>query len=436
MKIAAIIAEYNPFHKGHQFQIEETRRLTGADYVLVVMSGDFVQRGAPALCNKYLRTKMTLLGGADIVLELPSLYATSSAEYFAQGGVTLLDKLGVIDYLSFGSECGDIHAMTACAEQLLFTDDAQEKQISDLVSQGLSYPLARQQVLLAALPVKNDTASSVADDMTALLSSPNNILGLEYCKSLLTLKSNIQPITIKRKGSEYHDNSLSIDRMHFASASAIRHALNSYSTDYLCHLPDTVLSLFKEHQIVDTFITEDDFSLLLYYKLLSEQKTGFTDYLDCSEELSFKIKKYLPEYRSYSQFCDLLKSKNLTYTRISRTLLHILLNRKTPVSYSVPMPQRALTIPYARLLGFRKDASEVLSAIKKNSSIPLISNVADAMTLLTEEGADMLLQDIYACDVYEAVFSQKATIAFGNGCINTHKRDPLNEYKQSPVIVH
>lgn len=434
MKIAAIIAEYNPFHKGHEFQIKETRRITGADYILIVMSGDFVQRGTPALCNKYLRTRMALENGADVVLELPSLYATSSAEYFAQGGVSLLDKLGVIDYLSFGSECGDIRLITNCAKELLFTEQ-QEKQISALVAQGVSFPLARQQVFLEMLHTNSGTASSSSDDIAALLSSPNNILGLEYCKSLLALNSNIQPVTIRRKGSEYHDNILSEDNFHFASASAIRHAIYDKSSDYLCHLPDSVASLFEEHKILDTFITEDDFSLLLYYKLLSEQKAGFTGYLDCSVELSNKIKKYLPEYRSYSQFCDLLKSKNLTYTRISRTLLHILLNRKTPVSYSVPMPQRTLTVPYARLLGFRKDASEVLSAIKKNSSIPLISNVADAMTLLTEDGFSMLSQDIYACDIYEAVYSQKVNSAYGNGNFNSLKKEPLNEYKQSPVIV-
>lgn len=434
MKIAAIIAEYNPFHKGHEFQIKETRRITGADYILIVMSGDFVQRGTPALCNKYLRTRMALENGADVVLELPSLYATSSAEYFAQGGVSLLDKLGVIDYLSFGSECGDIRLITNCAKELLFTEQ-QEKQISALVAQGVSFPLARQQVFLEMLHTNSGTSSSSSDDMAALLSSPNNILGLEYCKSLLALNSNIQPVTIRRKGSEYHDNILSEDNFHFASASAIRHAIYDKSSDYLCHLPDSVASLFKEHKILDTFITEDDFSLLLYYKLLSEQKAGFTGYLDCSEELSSKIKKYLPEYRSYRQFCDLLKSKNLTYTRISRTLLHILLNRKTPVSYSVPMPQRTLTIPYARLLGFRKDASEVLSAIKKNSSIPLISNVADGVSILEEEGFSMLSQDIDACDIYEAVYSQKVNSASGNDNFNSLKKEPLNEYKQSPVIV-
>ena len=434
MKIAAIIAEYNPFHKGHEFQIEETKRQTGADYVIALMSGNFVQRGAPALCNKYLRTKMALENGADVVLELPSLYATSSAEYFAQGGVSLLDKLGVIDYLSFGSECGDIRLITNFAKELLFNEQ-QEKQISALVAQGVSFPLARQQVFLEMLHTNSGTASSSSDDMAALLSSPNNILGLEYCKSLLALNSNIQPVTIRRKGSEYHDNILSEDNFHFASASAIRHAIYDKSSDYLCHLPDSVASLFEEHKILDTFITEDDFSLLLYYKLLSEQKAGFTGYLDCSVELSGKIKKYLPEYRSYSQFCDLLKSKNLTYTRISRTLLHILLNMKTPATFSVPMQNRTLSAPYARLLGFNKDASAVLSAIKKNSSIPLISNVADGASILSEEGFSMLSQDIYTCDIYEAVYSQKVNSAYGNGNFNSSKKEPLNEYKQSPVIV-
>ena len=434
MKIAAIIAEYNPFHKGHEFQIEETKRQTGADYVIALMSGNFVQRGAPALCNKYLRTKMALENGADVVLELPSLYATSSAEYFAQGGVSLLDKLGVIDYLSFGSECGDIRLITNFAKELLFNEQ-QEKQISALVAQGVSFPLARQQVFLEMLHTNSGTASSSSDDMAALLSSPNNILGLEYCKSLLALNSNIQPVTIRRKGSEYHDNILSEDNFHFASDSAIRHAIYDKSSDYLCHLPDSVASLFEEHKILDTFITEDDFSLLLYYKLLSEQKAGFTGYLDCSVELSGKIKKYLPEYRSDSQFCDLLKSKNLTYTRISRTLLHILLNMKTPATFSVPMQNRTLSAPYARLLGFNKDASAVLSAIKKNSSIPLISNVADGASILSEEGFSMLSQDIYTCDIYEAVYSQKVNSAYGNGNFNSSKKEPLNEYKQSPVIV-
>lgn len=423
MKIAAIIAEYNPFHKGHQFQIAETRRITGADYIIVLMSGDFVQRGTPALCNKYLRTRMALAGGADVVLELPSLYAVSSAEFFAQGSVTLLDKLGVIHYLSFGSECGNINVFTNCAAQLLSPTKEQETLTATLNANGMSYPLARQQALIQTLSACPDTASRTVSDTISLLSSPNNILGLEYCKALLSAGSSILPVTIQRKGGNYHDTTLSSDSSHFASASAIRLGLHNASVEYFSHLPETVLKIFKEEQIPQTFLTEDSFSLLLYYKLLSEQNAGFTGYLDCSQELSDKIRKYLPDYRSFSQFCNLLKSKNLTYTRISRTLLHILLNIQKPESYHDSIRNRSLPVPYVRLLGFQKKSSPVLSAIKQNSSIPLISNLADASKVLTEKEFLMLKQDIYVCNVYEAVFSAK------------NNREPLNEYHQSPVIL-
>lgn len=414
MKTAAIIAEYNPFHNGHKYQIEETRRLTGADYIVIIMSGNFVQRGAPALCNKYIRTKMALLCGADVVLELPSLYALSSAEFFAQGGISLLDKLGSIDYLSFGSECGDISVLTACANTLAFPSKKQEAVIADLLKKGVSYPAARQQAFSQAVPSYFDKE---------LFSSPNNILGLEYCKALLASKSTITPITVKRQGCDYHDTVLSKNNLSFSSASAIRSALFTNSTGFEKHIPETVQKLFTENNLSEHGICTDDFSLLLHYKLLSEKENGFTDYLDCSKNISDKIIKHLPSYKSYDDFCLLLKSKELTYTRISRILLHILLNIKTPESYQKPFKERSLFVPYARLLGFKKDSSAVLSRIKKSSSIPLLSNLPDAEKVLSPEGFSMLKSDIYTCEVYESVVSLKSG------------REPLNEYKQPPVIV-
>ena len=215
MKIAAIIAEYNPFHNGHKYQIDETRKKTGADYIVILMSGDFVQRGAPAICNKYIRTETALLGGADVVLELPSLYAISSAEYFSQGAVTLLNHLGCIDYLSFGSECGDIDTLMSCADKLCHFSDAQNRLLSSLQKQGLSFPAARMQGLLTGLE------PSTQKEYELLLSSPNNILGLEYCKSLLASNSTISPVTILRKGAGYHDNTVSDYSWEFSSASAM-----------------------------------------------------------------------------------------------------------------------------------------------------------------------------------------------------------------------
>lgn len=421
MKVAAIIAEYNPFHNGHQYQIEETKRITGADYIIVIMSGNFVQRGAPALCNKYMRTKMALVGGADIVLELPALYATSSAEYFAQAAVTLLNKLGIIDYLSFGSECGDITTIKDCARQLIFPTPKQEKLISTYTSMGLSYPAARQQMLLETIyPEKTDKNHSV---YTQLLNSPNNILGLEYCKALLSTNSSIEPVTILRKGGRYHETDINKDMKHFASASAIRNSFNESSEEYFLHLPEKVANIIIENQISQCYISEDDFSSLLLYKLLSEEDNGFAGYLDCSQDLSDKIKKHLSDFQYFTQFCTLLKSKDLTYTRISRVLFHILLNQKTPDAYKIPLNKRNLYIPYTRLLGFRKEASLVLSAIKQNSSIPLIANIADASNYLTDQGLSMLKQDIYTCNIYEIISSQKSN------------KKSINEYKQSPIIL-
>lgn len=422
MKTAAIIAEYNPFHNGHQYQIEETRRLTGADFILVLMSGDFVQRGAPAIYNKYIRTKMALVGGADAVIELPSLYAVSSAEFFAGGSISLLNCLGVVDDLSFGSECGDIEMIQTCSKLLTSDTPEYNNSLSSFLKQGLSFPVARNKAILqtacpsGAGPHSGNALSLSEETVNSLFAAPNNILALEYCKALLAADSGITPVTIKRKGDAYHETILNKDASVFSSASAIRNAIEGTKalTAQLSHLPDS-------------FLTCNDFSSLLYYKLLMEREEGYAKYLDCSNDLSDKIIKNLPEYTDFTGFCSLLKSKDLTYARISRVLTHILLGITTPDSFRQPLSERKLPVPYARLLGFRKNSTELLSSIKKNSSIPLISKLADAPSLLGKEPSgnalQMVKQDILASDIYESVFSHK------------YKRGLLNEYKQSPIIL-
>ena len=238
MKTAAIIAEYNPFHEGHRYQIEETRKITGADYILVIMSGDFVQRGAPAIFNKYRRTKEALLGGADAVIELPSLYAVSSAEFFAGGGVTLLNQLGMVDYLSFGSESGDIDQIRYCANLLIDVPPSYQNALSLFLKQGLSYPAARNKAVLKTVcpPVSDQSFTDISafsvEEINALFSSPNNILAVEYCKALHALKSSVKPVTVKRQGAGYHEDSLSDDPMIFNSASAIRKAMEQGRLPY------------------------------------------------------------------------------------------------------------------------------------------------------------------------------------------------------------
>lgn len=415
MKTAAIIAEYNPFHRGHQYQIKETRRKTSADYILAVISGDFVQRGAPALCNKYLRTRMALTGGADVVIEMPSLYALSSAEFFAGGGITLLNQLGVVDFLSFGSEAGELAPLMECAHNLLDFNAAYDSAIKARLLEGYSYPAARAKVLSGAERKFPDNK---------LLSSPNNILGVEYCKALLAAHSNIQPFTLKRQDAGYHESSLN-DSSCYASASAIRSALSFQKEEaVLNYVTSETYQLLKEHRISSRPVTENDFSGLLHYKLLSMQSIGFSSYLDCTPDLSDKICKNLPYYTGFSDFCSLLKSKDLTYTRISRVLMHILLDIKTPDFYKPVIPERQLLVPYARLLGFRQSAAPLLSQIKKHSSIPLISKPANASSLLDEKAFELFRQDIYCASVYESVM------------LNKYKITPLNEWKQSPICFH
>lgn len=415
MKVAAIIAEYNPFHRGHQYQIQETRRRTGADYILAVMSGDFVQRGAPALCNKYLRAHMALMGGVDAVIELPSLYALSSAEYFAGGGIALLNQLGIIDTLSFGSEAGNLDPLMECAHSLLEAGADYDAAVRNCLQKGYSYPVSRSKALSKADHRLHDHE---------LLSTPNNILGIEYCKALLATHSKIQPFTLKRQDCGYHETILS-NLTGYASASAIRDAIfNKESGSIRDYVTEETYQLLKDNNIFSHPVTENDLSGLLHYKLLSRQSFGFSAYLDCGPDLSDKICKNLPFYNGFSDFCSSLKSKDLTYARISRVLMHILLEMTTPDFYKTSMPERKLFVPYARLLGFRESAAPLLSEIKKHSTIPFISKPANASSLMDQNAYKLFCQDIYCASVYESVLLDKAAIT------------PLNEWKQSPICFH
>lgn len=413
MKTVGIIAEYNPFHNGHAYQIQKAKELTNADHCVVVMSGDFVQRGAPALMNKHLRAEAALANGADLVLELPVYYALSSAEYFAGGAVALLDKLGVVDSLCFGSECGDINLLMEFAKNLLHEDSVFKSTLDSELRQGHSYPQARNAALVVSAP-----------HLTAhinILTTPNNILGIEYCKALLSSNSRIAPCTLRRTGASYHDNSLSAG---FCSALALRESLRHGGTprDIADQLPDAALHLMEDAYQKTCPVFADDFSLLLQYRLLTEEAVDFTRYPDIDRELSDRIVKFLPQYRDFRSFCDLLKSKNRTYARISRCLLHILLglNREDFSRY-----REAGQIFYARMLGFREDAAPLLSAIKANSQVPLLSKLADAKKQLAPTALSMFKKDISASHIYQSVARHKFP--------DTYPSPEINEYKV-PII--
>lgn len=396
MKVNGIIAEYNPFHNGHSYHMSHAKQSTGADYTVIAMSGNFVQRGAPALINKYKRAEMALQNGADLVLELPVYYSTSSAEYFAEGAIALLDKLGVITELCFGSECGDITILQRIADILLTEPSAYVDALKNHMRLGLSYPSARNAALIHYDP------SLIA--YKDVLSSPNNILGIAYLKALKRRESHINPFTTRRVGADYHDKRLGEMQ---ASALAIRQAIMSaVDTEYLRNqMPEYAYSILAECLNQRCFLENDAFSSMLHYKLLTEAEKGYEEYLDVSPELSDRIRNNLEQFRSFQDFCDLLKSKDMTYTRISRCLLHILLNMKTSTMEKyVSMDY----VPYVRVLGFRKDAAPLLTAIKEHSSIPIISKLADAEQILTPDAYGMLKDDILINNIYESAMSLKS----------------------------
>ncbi len=389
MKTVGLITEYNPFHKGHLYHLNKAKELTGADRVIVVMSGDFVQRGVPAITDKFTRAHMALAEGADLVLELPCIYATASAEFFALGAVSLLTKLGCVDYLCFGSECGDISLLSDIADFLLEEPLEYQTALKAYLQSGKSYPAAR----LSAL---SDTWKEDVSAIESLLAAPNNILALEYLKALKGQNSPITPVTIQRVGADYHADNISSE---FSSATALRKAI--------LEAPDANLLLQQQiptqaAQVLATALSgngafcANDFSAFLSYALLMK-KEHLTDYLDVDSDLADRIVKMLPEYTDYTAFANLLKTKAYTHTRITRSLCHILLDiqkehMNTYLSEGICF--------YARALGFRREAAPLLKALKEHSSIPLITKLSKASLLLPPIGQAMLHQDLKASEIY------------------------------------
>ncbi|MBD5493699.1 MAG: nucleotidyltransferase family protein, partial [Lachnospiraceae bacterium] len=364
MKTVGIIAEYNPFHNGHAYQIAEAKKITGADYCVVIMSGNFMQRGIPAIMDKSLRIQSALMCGADLVLELPVHYATGSAEYFASGSIAMLDRLNVIDCLCFGSECGNIQALSVLSDALV----SESEEFKDLIKQnmkaGSSYPKARNNALIASSP----RLAGYSD----ILQFPNNILGIEYLKALKKRGSHIETYTISRKGSDYHDDSINDS---YSSALAIRESIEVNHDISLIkeQLPETVYKLLKENYLKTFPITIKDFSSLILYKLIKEQENGYSRYFDIDKAFSDRLESLIYSYTDYTSFCEKIKTRNITHSRVARNLLHILLD-----IYQSDVDAFCADdyVYYARIVGFRKEAAPLLSAIKEKTSIPLISKLA------------------------------------------------------------
>ena len=406
MTIAAIIAEYNPFHNGHEYMIQKVKQETGADYVIAVMSGDFTQRGIPGIADKHTRAKMAVNCGADAVFELPVRFATANAEQFATGAVALFNTLSCVDFLCFGSECGKLSDFSGAIDLLLNEPEELKQSIQKNLRQGLSYPRAFTQA------VKESGATTVI--ASELLENPNNLLGLEYMKALKKLASAIKPHTVTRTGTGYHDEHSAFSEESgtlIASAGAIRTALSKDVGSISAAqplLPAGAYRVFAESYGVTAPVLLDDFSLLLSTKIAAESKESLASFLDVPKELADRIYGFRDEFMSFTALIEAIKHKQFTYARINRALLHILLGLKEsyPIGADTPL------VPYARLLAMKKSASPLMKEIKAHSLIPVITKPAEARKVLDNAALTMFLEDISAADLYNRVVASKFKTPF------------------------
>lgn len=412
MKTAGIIAEYNPFHNGHKYQIEQIREEAGADFVVAAMSGDFVQRGAPAVMDKHTRAKSALLSGADLVLELPVTAACASAEYFAAAAVELLGKTGIVDIICYGCETENKELMDALVLALNEEADCFSHMVCDALKKGYSYPKARQEALCEFLPAWDD------EEIADFLSSPNNILALEYEKAIAcwnkTYSHKLCGYPVLRVGEGYYSTDV---RAEFISATAIRKKAFDTPAPFLLYatlhsrMPYASLSALVNAKRRNQLADMDAFSSALFLQLLSKQETGYEEFADCSPSLSGKIQNNLWQYLGFYPFATLLNSKELTYSRVCRVLLHILLGITNEDYERI---KNGEGISYLRMLGFKKQASPLLSSIHKKASVPLVSKVADAEKILDETAMKQLDKDLYAAELYRGIISAQCHEVLSN----------------------
>lgn len=420
MNVLGIIAEYNPFHNGHKLQIEKLKKETNSDFCIVAMSGNFVQRGTPAILDKYTRCQMALSAGADLVIEIPTIFACSSAEYFAQSGVRTLLNTGVITHIGFGSECENISILKEIASILSDFSNVAEESNEDKFDSKINFAVAREIFIMNKFNFSKFNITK--DELHSILNSSNNILAIEYIKCLIQSNSSVTPVALKRVGNDYNDEEITSS---LASATSIRKLLNAsnYCSSMLVEtMPASSFHLIEEN--FDALVFDNDISQILLYRLLQvyhsrDSKTIFSVFADCTNDLSNKICNNLYNYESFDQFRLALKSKDITYSRISRVLLHILLDiRKEDYSLGIALNYS----PYLRVLGFRKDSSKIFSFIKQNGAVPMITKMANSRKELSNDAFKILSKDIFAGDIYSQL---------------SKKGEPIskNEFTQQIVII-
>ena len=412
MSTFGIVCEYNPFHEGHLYQVEQAKKLTGADHVVCFMSGNFLQRGIPALADKFTRAEAAVRCGVDVIFEIPFVYSTASARDYATAAVTMMDMSGAIDYISFGAETDDL----ALLSQIAGIVENEPPQVSDSIrrsmASGMTYGAARAAAIVEYLQGKdiarkdssNDSSSSPESNISSVMSSPNNILAIEYLAALKRIGSKIKPVIIKRLISDYNSSEAVHD---ICSASAIRSLLgNSDIKTIERHVPEECYRILNTNYRKTFPVFEDHMSSLLAAARLlygrydiSSSLSSSGEIVDLDQDLYNRMSK-IDSDMSFSDTAKSLKSKNYTLTHIQRALLHYVM-QLTKTDYDSYKSDG--WIYYLRLIGLNARAGGIVKQIKKNSDIPVITRAPEAASRLSTAGKSMFGYDVKSTAIYNSL---------------------------------
>jgi predicted nucleotidyltransferase len=415
MLVLGVIAEFNPFHNGHQFLLQKSKELTGADFSIAIMGGNFLQRGEPACWNKWVRTEMALRSGFDLVIELPFVFSSQDARGFAQAGVKILDSLGVVDYITFGCENENIEIFSILATLIRKDPPFIRKIIKEELKKGDSFPKIREKAIISFYREYNHELTGIPlNKIRNVLRQPNNILALEYMISLQKLKSNIKVLPVKRIGSRFSEYKL---EGRYSSATAIRNIINQYyynscNPQLLKELKKTMpLSTYQiiSEQLKDGInpVLFSNFEQSIFNRLRSVPMQDLKRINGIQEGLENILKKAALLTGNIEELISMTKSKRYTRTRIQRIIIHSLLNltKQEVKTFNNNGPL------YCRVLGMTKKGRDILKKAKLNSKLPMVQQLKRFYRHNNNLGKDIVLNmlnyDILATDLYVLAYNRR-----------------------------
>lgn len=397
MKVLGIITEYNPMHNGHIYHIKKSKEITNADYVILVMSGSFTQTGNISTLDKFTKAKIATEYGVDLVIELPTIYATSSSEYFATGSVSLLNSLGIVDCICFGSECDKIEILNSITAKLI----ENEKSIwQDIKLQDKNNTFAKSRSIVLS--------KYLTDSEMNEIDKPNNILGIEYLKALKKLDSNITPYLIQRNTSDYNENELNKNDLGYTSATSIRNALKNNDIQSINkYIPKSVYDKLINKKI----LLNSDLYNLLKYKVISMTETEISNIHEVTEGLENRLKKCISITKNYDELISLMKSKRYIENKIKRILINILLQIDKQ-NFKNTIDSKA---NYGHILAMSDNGKLLLSNISKQSNIPVFTSINDKIIKKqSNEIKYMLNLDVYSSNIHSILTNTNLNKDFTN----------------------